>query len=182
MNKHTSRIFVVALAIVALVALLPGTASAGAPCTAATANTVGERADLFRLSLERFNSQHANLTAEQRQFIAQSAKLADDLGATEQDAGAIRKAKQFVDRSHELFSNNQLGELFSSMGPLQHFLAVAAAAAPFCDCIGTGDCVMGPGGPTGTCAAGCQSWDGSDGVRRNGICSPKAVEATPKAE
>lgn len=184
MRLPMSRYVVVALALVVLVTLLPQTAAAAGPCIAATAaNTPGERADLFRLSLERFGANHADLTAAQRQFITQSAKLGDDLGATQPDARAeaalIRKAKTFVERSHELFTNNQLGELFTSMGSVQTFFAAAAAAAPFCNCIGQGDCVMGPGGPTGTCAAGCQSWDGSDGFRRDGICSPKAVEATP---
>jgi hypothetical protein len=180
MVKSTSRIVVMALVLVTLVAL--GTAWAAGPCiAAAAANTPGERADLFRQSLERFGTNHADLTTAQRQFITQSARLGEDLGATQPDARAeaslIRKAKTFVERSHELFTNNQLGELFTSMGSVQHFFAAAAAAAPFCNCIGQGDCVMGPGGPTGTCAAGCQSWDGSDGFRRDGICSPKAVEA-----
>lgn len=179
MPKTHFRISIVLFAVVAFVTLLPDAASA-APCGAGSASTPAARADLWRGALERFAVDRPDFTPEQTRFIAQALELSDDLATPPQDertqAIFIRKAKRVVERSRELFSDAELGQLFSSMGPMQSWLADVVAMTPYCDCIGGGSCSMGPGGPSGTCQAGCLSWDGSDGQRRDGLCGSPNVE------
>ena len=175
---NTRRITVVALAVVALLTVLPDEALAG-PCTVASARTPAARAELWRQALDRFSAERPDLTAEQMQFINDAHRLGDQIATLQQNERAraifARKAARFVDRSRELFSQTELGELFSSMGQTQIWLADLLAATPYCNCTGSGDCTFN-GGPTGSCNSGCVSWDGEDGRRRDGICSAANVE------
>jgi hypothetical protein len=125
--------------VLAVVAILPGMASAAAPCTA----------------LERFTAARPDLTAAQQQFLREALPLGNDLPP--------RKAMRFVEEARELFSHNERGALFTSMGPMQRVLSLLAAIPAYCDC---------PGNPCvgGSCVSGCISWDGEDGVRRDGLC------------
>jgi hypothetical protein len=180
MYQSTSRTLVMALAVVVFVTLLPDANAASAvPCRAELASTPAGRADLWRKALQRFTAEHADLTAEQARFVSQAVQLGDDLATQQKDertqAAFIQKAKKIVERSHELFSNGQLGALYSSMGPLQKWFGDVIQSTAFCDCIGSGSCTMG-GGPSGTCQAGCTSWDGTDGQRRDGLCGSAAAE------
>lgn len=178
MDQMRSRSFVAALAVVSVVTLLPGSAFAAAPCQMELASTPAARANLWQEALENFTAERPNLTAEQAQFLAQAVSLGDEIATLKQDAreqaAFARKAARFMERARELFSNNELGELFTDMGQTQVWLAQMAAAPAYCNCSGIGSCQFS-GGPSGNCAAGCQSWDGN-GTRYDGLCSPNAAQ------
>lgn len=180
MNPVRSRTLAVALAAAMLVTLLPLAASAAAaPCTiSVAARTPEARADLWRGALESFSAERA-LSAEQRQFIAEAFSLGDEIAALKQDdrehAAFVRKAARIMEQSRELFSQNERGALFSAMGDTQIWMASLVAALPICNCTGTGPCQAAAGGPVGECKAGCESWDGTDGRRRDGVCMSTAV-------
>ena len=168
-----SRSLVVILAVVTTFTLLPGSAFAAAPCQMELASTPGARANLWQEALESFTAERPNLTAEQAQFLRQAVSLGDEIATLKQDAleqaAFARKATRFMERARELFSNNELGQLFTGMGQTQVWLAEMTAATAFCNCSGIGACQFS-GGPSGDCKAGCESWD-SDGVRYDGLCS-----------
>lgn len=185
MRNSCSRPWIMALAVVTFVTLLPDTAFAAAPCTMrAPASTPAERAELWREAFEDFTAKRSGLTAEQTQFVGQALRLGDDIAALQEDeraqAAFRRKATRLMAQARELFSTNELGELFTSMGQTQIWLAEVVAAAAYCDCTGPGDCQM-PGGPSGNCGGDCTTWDGTDGRRRNGICGPAAADAAAPA-
>jgi len=185
MNKAFSRTLVMALAVVALVTLLPGAAFAGpapdAPCTMEAARTPGARADLWRKSLDSFAAARPDLSAEQAELLAQAARLGNEIAALKQDASEqaafARKANRFMERARELFTNNELGELFTGMGQTQVWLANLVAAVPYCNCsTNGGSCTMPGGGPSGTCQSGCVSWDHDNGTRYSGMCGAAAEQ------
>jgi hypothetical protein len=168
MNKARSRTLVMALAVVALVSILPDDAYAEP--------TPAERAELWREAIDDFTAARPDLTPEQAQLLDQGVSLGDEIATLTQDTRAqaafARKATGFMERARELFTNNELGELFTGMGETQVWMAQVTAGDAFCNCTSNNDtCTVGPGGPSGTCKAGCSSWDGSDGLRRTGLCS-----------
>lgn len=180
MRNSCSRPWIMTLAVVAFVTLLPDTAFAAGPCTMrAPADTPVERAELWREAFENFTANRPDLTAGQIQFVGQALRLGDDIAALPEDeraqAAFRRKATRLVEQARELFTNNELGELFTSMGETQIWFADMVAAAAYCDCTGPGACQM-PGGPSGNCGGDCTTWDGTDGRRRNGICGPAAAD------
>jgi hypothetical protein len=173
MDRIRSRSLVLVLALVTVVTLLPNTASA-APCTIRVATTAAERAELWTAAIDRF-AERRGLSAEQTQFLSELSRLGGEIaalkeGAPEQAAFA-RKATVILERGHQLFTNNELGALFTSMGTTQVWFAQLAAAPAYCNCIGTGGCTMAGGGPSGTCVTGCVSWTGDDGQDRGRVCS-----------
>jgi hypothetical protein len=173
-----SRSFFVAVAVVALVVLLPNSAFAARACRIEIANTPAERAELVREALDTFTEEHPNLTAQQTEVLAQLGSLGEQIAVLHQDlqkdAAFVRNATRIVGRAREVFSNSDLGRLFTDMGETQVWLAQMVAATPYCNCSGAGSCTFS-GGPTGTCSAGCVSWDG-DGTRYDGICSAASAE------
>lgn len=174
MINSRSRALVMSVALVTLFTLLPNQTYAAAPCTMAAARTPEARAELWREAVDNFTAARPDLSAEQSQLLGQAVSLGNEIATLKQDAREqavfARKATRFMDRARELFTNNELGELFTGMGQTQVWLAELAASTPYCNCTGSGSCTFG-GGPTGTCTAGCQSWDGEDGRRRDGLCS-----------
>ena len=178
MDRIRSRSLVLVLALVTVVTLLPNTASA-APCTIRVATTAAERAELWTEAVDRF-AERRGLSAEQTQFLREASRLGQEIaalkdGAPEQAAFA-RKATVIMDRARELFTNDELGALFTSMGTTQLWLAELAAAPSYCNCVGTGGCTMPNGGPSGSCVTGCVSWTGDDGQDRIRECSPSAAD------
>lgn len=167
MDRFRFRTLIVALAVVTLVLLLPGAAYAASPCTMELARTPAARAGLWQEAVARFTAERPGLTREQTQFLDQAMRLGDEIGALRQDerapAAFVRKAKRFLEQARELFSNNELGALFTSMGPTQIWLAEMTATVPFCNC---------PPDPCtgGVCVTGCLTWDMPDGTRSQGLC------------
>jgi hypothetical protein len=178
-----SRIIVMALAVVALVTLLPDTAAAAAPaCKVIEARTSLERADLWRNALEDYALMHPGLTDAQRKFIDEARGLTGEIAALRQDERAqadfVRKATRVMEQARELFTKNELGELFTSMGQTQIWLAQIVGATPLCNCVGPGPCQAPNGGPKGDCGSGCVTWDDTGGTRWNGVCN--AIVANPQ--
>jgi hypothetical protein len=177
-----SRILVMALAVVALVTLLPDHAFA-APCSnIRIATTSAERAALWNEAIDRFTAERRGLTAEQTQFLSDAARLGDEIATLQQDereqAAFARKATRLMEQARELFTKNELGALFTSMGTTQIWLAQVAAVPAYCNCPGPGPCQMPGGGPNGTCVTGCVSWTGTGGDMTH-ICTPTATP-TPR--
>jgi hypothetical protein len=179
MNQRHSRSLIMALVVLTVITLLPGTMSAApasvAPCTMETVRTPAARAELWRKSLDSFAAGHPGLTAEQGQLLDQAVSLGDEIATLKQDASAQaafgRKASLFMERARKVLSNNELGELFTGMGQTQVWLAEMVASVPYCNCSTNGGaCTMGGGGPSGTCQSGCVSWDGDTGTRYSGMC------------
>jgi hypothetical protein len=178
MFHSRSRNLVLALVVVALAAL-PVVAAGPAPCKGGDASIPLKRAELWLGAVQQFTAQHPDLTADQAQLIDQAVTLAGDLAVQPADvraqAALQRKVKGVMERSHELFTRDQLGELYSAMGgPMQRWLSALTAVAPLCDCVGSGACTMPNGGPTGTCQGGCLTWE-SGGSRRDGLCGSAAA-------
>ncbi len=175
MHRSCCRLLLMALAVVTFLTFAPGEASAAAPCTVGITRNPIARAELWRGALERFTAMRPDLTAEQAQFLDDAVQLGDHIATLRQDARAqaafARRAARIMERARELFSHAEVGELFSSMGPTQVWLAAVVASTPYCNCTGTGSCEFGGGGPSGTCEDGCVTWTGDDGRRRDGICS-----------
>lgn len=174
------RILYTVLAVVALVTILPDTAFAAQTCKVERASTPEARAGLWGEALESFSAARPDLSPEQARWVADAVSLRSDIATLPEDEGAraafARKVTHFMERAHELFSNNELGPLFTDMGETQLWLAQLAAAYPYCNCVGTGECQLSPpSGPKGDCKSGCISWDGN-GTRWDGICT---VPATP---
>src|SRR4051812_504004 len=119
MSRSRIHVSVMALVVVAVTALPAFAASAAAPCKG-DASTPFARADLWLSAVEQFRAAHPNLNAEQARFVDQAVTLSEDLATQPEDARAqirfFRKARNVVERSHELFTRNQLGELYSAMG------------------------------------------------------------------
>jgi hypothetical protein len=176
MNR--SRFLVIALAVIVVVAILPNTAFAARTCKIEQASTPAERAELWNEALVNFTAAHPHLTAEQAQVLAQAVSLGAEIGTLKQDApeqaAFARKAALVLEQARELFTNNELGKLFTDMGETQLWLAQAVAGPAYCNCSGAGACQFS-GGPSGNCNAGCVSWDG-DGTRYDGLCSPAAEQ------
>ena len=178
MHKSCSPVLIMAVAVVSLFTLLPDSASA-APCTMRTATTAIERASLWNEAIDAFSAR-PGLTPEQTQFLREAGRFGEQIAALKEDSRAqaafARRATRLMERARELFTKSQLGELFTSMGETQVWFSEVVAAEAYCNCIGAGSCSMGPGGPSGSCSAGCTSWDGSDGQRRDGLCGSANVE------
>ena len=172
-----SRAIVMSLVVV-LVTLLPNAAFAAKTCKVELADTPEARATLWTEALENFTAASANLSNEQTQWLREAAAIGNEIATLKADdvaqATFARKATRFLEEGRELFTNNQLGQLFTDMGETQLWLAQVAAAPAYCNCSGAGSCTFS-GGPTGTCNAGCTSWDGN-GTRWDGLCSPAASE------
>lgn len=186
MNQRHSRSLIMALAVLTVITLLPGTTmfaapASAAPCSMEAVRTPAARADLWRKSLDSFTAGHPGLTAEQGQLLDQAVSLGDEIAALKQDASAqaafARKASLFMERARKVFSTNELGELYTGMGQTQVWLADMAASVPYCNCSTNGGaCTMGGGGPSGTCQSGCVSWDGDNGTRYSGMCGAAAEQ------
>ncbi|MEA2489218.1 MAG: hypothetical protein QOH21_1010 [Acidobacteriota bacterium] len=178
MNNACSRTLLMALAVVAFLSVLPDDAYATAPSTMETEPTPAARAELWREAIEDFTAAHPDLTPEQAQLLDQGVSLGDEIATLTQDTRAqaafAREATAFMEHARELFTNSQLGELFTAMGETQVWMAQVTAGDAYCTCTGTNTCTIGPGGPSGSCQAGCTSWAGSDGLRRDGLCGPAA--------
>ncbi len=176
MLKVCSRFLAMALVVVAFVIILPERAYAG-PGAAQAVRIAEVRAQHWNEAVDRFAAQRT-FTIEQTQFIEDAYALGDQIALLRQDERAqalfARKATRFLEHARELFSSSELGQLFSSMGQTQIWFAELAAAPAFCSCHGIQQCQM-PGGPTGDCKAGCQSWDDSSGQRWDGLCTPSAA-------
>jgi hypothetical protein len=177
MRKSGTPTLMVALVLAVLLAL--PVVAATAPCKGDASTTLG-RADLWRNALEDFKTEHTSLTADQAQFIEEATKFSDVLVQQPDNIHAqlsfIRKAERIVERSHELFTHRELGELYSAMGgPMQRWLASMVAMTPFCDCYSS-PCTLGNSSPSGTCSAGCLSWDDNSGTRYTGLCGTSAAE------
>lgn len=179
MHRNGSRILVMALAVVALVALPSDPAFAG-PCSIRIANTAAERAAFWNEALDQFAAERPGLSARQTQFLREAAGLGDDITALRDDereqAALGRKATHLFERARSLFTNDELGALFTSMGTTQTWLAQVAAVPAYCNCVGTGDCEMQPGGPKGKCLTGCVTWTDSNGQDRIRVCSPDPAQ------
>ncbi len=176
-----SRILVMVFAVIALVPLFPDDAYAS-PCSIRIATTSAERAALWNEALDHFTAERPDLTARQRQFISDAARLGDQIAAPKQDERAnvafAREVTRLMEQARELFTNDELGALFTSMGTTQTWIARVVAAPAYCNCVGSGGCQMGGGGPSGDCITGCVSWTGTDGQDRVRICTPADAEAT----
>jgi hypothetical protein len=174
MNKACSCTLVMALAVVAFVSVLPDDAYAAEP-------TPDARAELWLEAIDDFTAARPDLTPEQAQLLDEGGWLGDEIATLTQDTRAqaafARKATGFMERARELFTNSELGELFTAMGETQVWVAQVIAGDAYCTCTGTNSCTMAPGGPGGTCQAGCTSWAGSDGLRRDGLCSEATATA-----
>ena len=183
MRNSSFRILIMALAVVAFMTVLPDTAAAAA--AAATATTPAERADLWNDAVLEFSVSHPSLNDAQAEVLAQALRLGDEIATLQQQDESVqavfrKKAARLLEEAREHFSNDELGALFTSMGPAQIWLMQLVAAQPaWCDCTGPGACQM-PGGPTGECTTTtqCVTWE-ADGRRRNGLCSPAATPTTP---
>jgi hypothetical protein len=168
MRQSSSHTLFMAVAVVVCMTLFPNAVSAASPCTArVTPSTPAARAELWRGALERFSAERPDLTAEQQQFVRQAVSMGEDMATLQQDARAqaafARRATQLVARARELFSNNELGALFTSMGQTQVWLARMVAMPAYCDCP-PNPC------PGGSCVMGCVSWESDDGTRHVGLC------------
>lgn len=176
MAKFCFRTLIAALPVVILVTLLPDAAYAAAPCTATLARTPAARAALWQGALARFTAERPELTPEQTQVLAQATRLGDEIGTLREDepapAAFVRKATRFVEQARTLFSNDELGALFTSMGPTQIWLAQLTGTMPFCDCP-PNPC------PGGVCVMGCLTWDMPNGTRSVGLCVPAAPPEEP---
>lgn len=173
------RLMVMALVALSFVALLP-TAVSAAPAGQAV-RMADDRARLWNEGVDHFIAQRADFSPEQAALIEDAYALGDQIAVLRQDDVAqamfARKATRFMERAREVFTNAELGQLFTSMGPAQVWFTALAAATPYCNCTGSGSCTFGSGGPTGTCNGGCVSWDGDDGRRRDGVCNAAAANA-----
>ena len=173
-----SRVIVMTVALVTLFTLLPDAAYAARTCKVEIADTPEARATLWTEALENFTAASPNLSAEQTQWLREAAGIGNEIATLKADDAAqatfARKATRFLEQGRELFTNDQLGRLFTDMGETQLWLAKVAAGPAYCNCSGAGPCTFS-GGPTGTCNAGCVSWDG-DGTRWDGLCSPAAAD------
>ena len=168
-----------ALAVVVFLLVVLSHAASAAQCRATiAASTPAERAELLLGAVERFSAERPDLTPDQTQFLREAVRLGEDIATLGQDerrqAAFTRRATQFMARARELFSNNELGALFTSMGPMQVWLAQQAAMPAYCDCP-PNPC------PGGVCVMGCVSWEGSDGVHHVALCQmptpPGGVES-----
>ncbi len=168
-----------ALAVVALVVLAPEVTHA-APCGVRIATTAAERAALWNDGLTRF-AERPGLNAAQMKFLGEAAALGKDIATLKTDdpgqAAFARKAARIMEQARDLFTNDELGALFTSMGSTQVWLSRMVAVPAYCNCMGTGTCQMAGGGPSGNCITGCVSWTGDDGSDRIRICTPGAEAA-----
>lgn len=164
--------------LAAILLLLSGTSSVLAVSNGDAADRLSpqERSGLWLDSLARFAASHPNLTVEQQQVILDAVDLATPAtfamphgqGRWQQTAG--RALSDLIRHAEKSFSRNELGELFSRMGPLQAWLAATKVAPiPFCNCSPIGS-RCGPNN-AGICQTGCLSWTDSQGNNWVGICN-----------
>jgi hypothetical protein len=161
----------VAGAILCLAIFFP-LATFAASCVAARVSIAPEeRASLWESSIQQFAAAHSELSEDQLKFLSNMESLGTSLSS---DGPVTRlKAAQLVAQAQGRFSTQQLGEIFSGMEGLQLWLVkVGALDTPYCNCSGSGPCTFS-GGPTGTCKAGCISWDQNPAqtTRMDGLCS-----------
>lgn len=173
------RFLILAVVVVSFVALLPGSVSA-APAAGQGVRIADDRVRLWNEGVDHFIAQRSEFTPDQAQLIEDAYAFGDQIAGLREDGVAqamfARRATRFMERAREVFTNKELGQLFSSMGPAQVWFTLLAGATPYCNCTGSGDCTFGSGGPTGTCQGGCVSWDGDDGRRRDGVCNAAAAD------
>jgi hypothetical protein len=181
MNKQLCCMVATLLAVV-----LPGLASAepvpmtGALCVSPAQALISEgNGALWRASFEQFAASHPELSSTQQTLVTEALNLAPAIAAVKGGQRVpqelIGRVVEVVVRTRAALSPSQRGELFSRMGPMQTWLIKRGAlATPFCDCAGTGAC-GGGGQPSGTCSAGCISWDGN-GTRYDGLCGTSLEE------
>ncbi len=146
------------------------------------AATAESRVELWVGSFDLFLKNNPDLTAEQGEVVARALSSTtlesfdESSPLTTLDTLAnIEKLRTIVEHLEKSFSTDQLGELFSGFGDLQHWLVeLAAAPAAYCNCAGLHQSCGSSYPPGATCQTGCLSWsrDGNDYV---GICSAPAV-------
>lgn len=136
------------------------------------------RVQIWSTAINGFLEDHPELTPSQLRVLSRAPGLMNSVrvnldGKTEPSRRAAASLRAFMADAQATFSAAELGDLLSRMGTLQVWLIendVFAESTPLCNCTGTGSCTFS-GGPTGTCEDGCKTWTGSDGRRRDGLCS-----------
>jgi len=184
MFTEKKRAIYFSMALIAAVYQLPSAdaaPSSGNACINHNQAVIREgKGEIWRGSFERFAASHPDLSTEQQALVSEALKLSPSFGAVDNKASVspelLRRTIGIVSRFRSILSNTQMGELFSAMGAMQMWLVESSVmAVPFCDCAGSGAC-GGGGQPSGTCSAGCLSWDGSNGTRYDGLCGTGAAE------
>lgn len=126
-----------------------------------------ERGSVWIAALDAFAAEQPALSEAQARWVDRARGVGIDLSSPNEvkQGTAVRIARDLVANAAEVFSEHQIGALFSAMGSLQRWLAdVAVIAHPYCNCVRGQSCSPLPG----TCTSGCLTWDGSNA---DGICS-----------
>ncbi len=173
----------IGIAVTTLLCCVPSAQAAprtGALCLSPDLATIHEgNGALWRNAFEQFVASHPELTAEQRSIVADALNLAPAIATIKGEMSAppdlVSHMIEVVTRIRAALPTSTQGELFSRMGPMQGSLEkLGVIGTPYCDCAGTGAC-GGGGQPSGTCQAGCISWD-SGGTRYDGLCGTSLEE------
>lgn len=136
-------------------------------------------------SLQQFLETTPDLSPRQRAVVARAVELGTQRTfSLKADPGhrlSLPELASVIREAQEVFTTNQLGQIFAHMGSTQQYLTeFAALSAAFCNCKGVGNnCRMPNGGPSGTCKTGCTSWTNADGEHYVAICTPVEVEVEP---
>ena len=148
----------------------------------------GDRAEVrlnqWVSSFARFAERHPDLTPEQMTIIWSAVEMATPetfamgKGAKRWAAEEGTQVLALVKRAQQLFSREELGELFTGMGSLQLELAQVAATPAYCNCSNIGGTCPSYPKPN-SCKTGCLSWTDDAGNNWVGICTPTAVETDP---
>jgi hypothetical protein len=84
------------------------------------AATPSPRAAFWREAIDDFTATRPDLIPEQNQLLRSGVSLGNKIATLTHDTRAqgcvARKAAGFMERARELFTNSQLGELFTGMG------------------------------------------------------------------
>lgn len=175
MRKMKEIPFVLILAIVA-VTLLPVAISAQE--TKPTSTPPETLSRLWLDAIDNFALELRNPSEAQLAVILEASEIGSPDTFEEARYDRLRKLSIIIERMQRVFTQDQLGALFTSIDPVQKWLVDAEVLpTPHCNCQSPGGtCQFGGGGPSGNCQTGCVSWTGDDGGHRTGICNAVSIE------
>lgn len=177
-----NNLWLTGLIAVAL-ALLASVAVAETPFPQAREKPAEARASLWTDAFLKFYANHPDLAADQLMVIWDAVDAGTPAAFRRTADKEIWRSGpgaplvEIIQRVEKHFTDAQLGEIFSAMGPTQLWLVEnAALAAPLCNCRTIGATCAPPFPQPNHCATGCQSWSDKDsnGNWRHwvGVCTP----------